>query len=791
MNEMIEILNGLGLELKETTKGEYHGPCPFCKEGEDRFWVTPEPLKSDVGLYYCRRCKGGGNVNKLIKFLGGDPPSKPKKNGWARPSPANILSRIIKQPPLEQWQEKMIPLLNRSQGRIGDEEPYRRRGLNEKTIKDLRLGYNAGKCAVKIGEEKIAFPHGMLIPNFRGDVLYSIQVRAWPEGTGYKYCKGSVPVPYHFTKLDDKKAPVIIVESALDAAAIFQEAGDLVQAVALGSAQAKPDIYLSDILYDAARIFLCLDYDDAGFEAVKWWKSKYPNIRIGYCPRGKDIGDYQLSGGALRPWVETLIETGSFTPRPEPDIEISTITESADAENLLNAIKENGLVPGTHITENYLALALEDQAWAIDLKAVPMSSLALLSDIAVIAHDGVDLIEKLAKKNLHCRHVESTRLQLFTIIGMLWDLDKLAQFRLGYSGAGYKEEYTQTALNAHCCHEIYNIQDQKIQNRSLVKAYQLFAQAQPAVAEIRTTGFCFDMEYHKSLVAEWKEKAEQYPDSTIKHRLSTFGEKYAETYVKAKTGRIYPDFQLTESPTARFISPNPNLLGIPKDNLRRAFCAPEGKLLIGADFSQIDLRTAAMLTGDEKMIEAFRAGIDLHVLTAAAMYNISPEDVTDAQRKSAKSVNYAMMYGGSSGQSHDALKRMHAMFPKFHGWLGRQAANFRKHNSVKTPCGREILRNSMFSDWSKQVRNYPIQGGSSEVLLAAMHRVKTALENLDARLVLCIHDEIILEVAEQDAEAVGNALVSAMVEGFLDVFPEGPVDGLVKVEKGRTWFDIS
>lgn len=398
MHPLIDMLNDLGLDLKETNKGEYHGPCPFCKEGEDRFWVTPEPPGKNVGLYYCRRCEKGGAVPGLVKYLKGDPTAIPKSNGGAAPSSEKILLRIIKRPPSDQWQETMKTLLKQSTGRVGDAEPFRRRGINEKTIKELCLGYNANNRKVTVGEEKIAFHQGMLIPNFRAEALYSLQVRAWPEGKEYKYCKGSVPVPYHFTKREDKKAPVIIVESALDAALIYQEAGDLVQAVALGSAQAKPDMYVSDILYGTDRIFLCLDYDKAGFEAIPWWKQKYPKARIGYCPRGKDIGDFMIGGGKIREWVQTLVETGKFPPRPEPDIAVKTITDAADAENLLKAITENDLTPGISLSEHYLGLAVEGLAWAVDLKTVPASSLALLGDMAVIAHDGVDLIEHGQKK---------------------------------------------------------------------------------------------------------------------------------------------------------------------------------------------------------------------------------------------------------------------------------------------------------------------------------------------------------------------------------------------------------
>lgn len=565
----------------------------------------------------------------------------------------------------------------------------------------------------------------------------------------------------------------------------------------LGSAQVKPDAYLKALLSKVTRVFVCMDYDDAGIEAAKWWTGHYPEAKIGYCPKGKDVGEYHIGGGAVRDWVNILISSGDMPPQPEPDVEMSVISDAADVEHLLNAIKDSGISPGVSVSEHYLGIALDGQAFAIDLQEASPECLAPIKDITAIAHDGVDIIERLTAMGLKCRNPESTRLQFYTINGMLWTLEKLAQFRLGYSSADYADdEMLQTAMDAHICYEIYQMQKEMLQKRNLEKAYNLFARAQSAVAEIRMTGFYFDTDTHKNLIAKWQSEFNQLsPDAegygSISYRLSTYNEAYAATFCDPETSRIYPDFQFKESPTARFVCPNPNLLGVPKDEPRTAFRATEGKVLLGGDYSQIDLRTAAMITGDDKMIDAFTTGVDFHALTAAAMNGIPLDEVTDIQRKSAKSVNYAVIYGGNTRQAQDSRTRMSAMFPKFYGWINAQTNNFRKTNSVRTPAGREILRNSSYPDWHKQVCNYPIQGGSSEVLLAAMSNLSMALEGLDARIILCIHDEIILEVAEQDVEAAGNALVSAMEQGFLDIFPDGPVNGLVNMKKGKTWADIS
>jgi hypothetical protein len=792
------MLNELGLDLKKTSNNEYHGPCPFCKEGTDRFWVTPHPHDSEVGLYYCRRCKQGGKVSNLVEFLGGEKSAVPKKNSFSKSHQGKSMIRngMIKQPPSIEWQEKIQKKVNGCLMGLGIEEIYRRRGINKKTMEELKLGFNGKDSKITINDQIITFRKGMVIPNNRANILYSVQIREWPEGR-YHYCKGSVPVPYHFTKLKILEAPVIIVESALDAAIIYQEAGDWVHAVALGSAQVKPDAYLKMLISKATQVFVCLDYDDAGIEATAWWAEHYPEAKIGYCPKGKDVGDFHVGGGDVKDWVNTLITQGDIPPRPKTDAEIHALADTADIEQLLNSIKGNGLTPGISISEHYLGIAVTGHAFAIGLQDISQGALALLNGIPLISHDGVDIIEKLTAMGLKCRNVESTRLQFFAMSGMLWTLEKLAQYLLGYSSGDYAgDEKMRVAMSAYICWEMYQLQDVKLQGKNLGKAYHLFSKAQPAVAAIRTTGFYFDKESYANIVANWQDQltrfdpeSEEYSD--IQDRLLTYNETYPEKYCAGPSSRIYPDFQYKESPTARFICPNPNLLGVPKDELRSVFRATEGKVLLGADYSQIDLRTAAMITGDEKMISAFANGVDFHALTAAAIHSIDLKDVTIEQRRCAKSVNYAVIYGGNTPQAKDSRTRMSATFPKFYGWISRQAGSFRKVNFIKTPSGREILRTSSYSKWKSQICNYPIQGGSSEVLLAAMSNLSEALEGLDVRIILCIHDEIIIESAEQDADAAGNALVASMQQGFLDIFPDGPVNGLVNLKQGKTWADIS
>jgi len=802
MSESVEYLNSIGLSLRLTSKrnnGEYSGPCPYCNEGVDRFTVTPSPTKAPFGLFYCRQCKTGGKVPALVKYLKGDASALPE-NKFYQKSSSNVQGTTKKTnskkgSPSKDWQKILKAKVSRYLTNIGVKKVFSRRGINEKTVRDLGLGYNSKDSQLQYQGKTLLFSEGMILTNYRGDDLYSVQLRQWLNGSGYYYVKGSVPAPYHYTKLEKMKAPVIIVESALDAIILYQEAGDLVHAVALGSAQTKPDAYLKALLSKSTEIFVSLDYDNAGFEAASWWQENYPKTKICYCPKGKDVGDYHLGGGSVRQWVSELV-TGKIPSRPEPKVNFQIISDSEQAESLLKSIKDSEMAPGISISDGFLGVALTGQAFAIDLQKVQPESLALLPDITVITHDGVDIIEKLSKFGLKCGLLESTRLQFLTISGMLWDQEKLAQYRLGYSSLFYKDEHIQAALQSHINWKIYEIQDEILHESGLVKSYQLHAGAQHPVAEIRMTGICFDKEFHKKLYTKWRESLKEVDfDSAafdrLKHRLSTYDENYADKFCDPETSRIRADFKYTESPTARFSCSNPNLMGVPKDNLRKAYRASEGKVLVGADYSQIDLRTAAMITGDKKMIHAFQTGIDFHKITAAKIYNVEINDVTKPQRNSAKTTNYSVIYGSESDEALNIRREMSDIFPHFYKWLASQMKSYLTVFHVETPSGRTILWKDTPPRWRRQLCNFPIQAGSSEVMLAALANIHKALVGLEAKIILCVHDEVILEVTEQDADAAGEALELAMVKGFQDIFPDGPVNGLVNLKRGNTWADIT
>lgn len=798
MNNTIEVLQSLGLALKKTSGtngGEWHGPCPYCKEGVDRFYVTPDHPKYSGPVFYCRRCEKGGSVRHLVKYLGGEVSTisfKPKTTD------ENARNKVHcqKQPPSEEWQRTIDEYIEKYfTVYFNRNEPYRRRGINEDTVEALRLGVTNKKWRIEIHGKKHHLKNGMAIPNYRGDILYSLQIRDWMKGSGFSYCKGSVIVPYHVTKLKKVEGPVVIVESALDAAMLYQEAGDLVHAVAMGSAQNKPDIYMNILLSKATHVFVCMDYDHAGIEAAKWWRQNYRDAKIVFSPLCKDIGEYHAGGNSVRDWVMGLL-SGDLQPRPKPEIEVSILKNTKDAKELLQKVKDAGLTPGISISDNYIGIAVAGKAFAIDISVIPAVNLKALEELRLIAHDGVHVIERLKALGLRCRNIECTKLQFLMLDAATWDLEKLAQSRLGYGSACHNDdEVYKTPLDAHLSLKIFEIQEDIIRNKGLSGAYNVYARAQLAVAEIRSNGFGFDLQKHQQLCERWDELFSQLtPESpeygTIRSLVGTYGKKYAG-HCDPETSRIYPDFHYSEVPTGRFSCVNPNLQGVPaKHNIREAFCAPEGRILLRADYSLIDLRVAAMLSKDEKMIAAFKNGDDFHTLTASIIKGVKPEDVTPEQRNAAKAINYAVVYGGQSARVQKVRERLKQEFPAFYEWLESQTKDFQKKNEVKTPAGRSILRMSGLPDWKKQLCNYPIQGGSQEVLLSALGSLPDALADLNANIILSVHDEIILEVAEQDAEAAGKVLVYVMEQGFLEMFPDAPINGLVKLYRGNTWADL-
>lgn len=286
---------------------------------------------------------------------------------------------------------------------------------------------------------------------------------------------------------------------------------------------------------------------------------------------------------------------------------------------------------------------------------------------------------------------------------------------------------------------------------------------------------------------------------------------YVEGLLKAigPDGRIHSTFIQTEARTGRISSTEPNLQNIPirtelGSRLRGFFVAGDGCELVDADYSQIELRILAHITGDEAMQHAFRSGADIHRSTAAKIYGISPEQVTPELRTSAKAINFGIMYGkGAFSLSRDLnvpvkeaeafLKTYLDTFPKVDGYMKDCIAQAKENGYVSTLFGRRRplpeLASSNFqvrSSGERMARNTPIQGTAADIIKLAMVHVWQSLrdEGLKARLLLQVHDELIVEAPEDEVDRVKQLLKDKMEQVVRYSVPL-----TADVGTGKTWLE--
>ena len=261
--------------------------------------------------------------------------------------------------------------------------------------------------------------------------------------------------------------------------------------------------------------------------------------------------------------------------------------------------------------------------------------------------------------------------------------------------------------------------------------------------------------------------------------------------------------------TGRLSSTDPNLQNIPVRTelgreMRRFFIAPEGMTLIDADYSQIELRVLAAVSGDEKLIQAFISGEDIHTLTASEVFGIPVNMVTPAMRKHAKAVNFGIVYGISAfsladdigvtrKEASEYINTYFARYPKIKEYLDSCKENAKEAGYVTTLFGRRRnipeLRSpkaNLRAFGERVAMNTPIQGTAADIIKIAMVKTEKALSQsgLDARLILQVHDELIVEAKESDAQKAMEILVSCM-EKACDLKVPMSVDAHI----GKNWFE--
>ncbi len=286
---------------------------------------------------------------------------------------------------------------------------------------------------------------------------------------------------------------------------------------------------------------------------------------------------------------------------------------------------------------------------------------------------------------------------------------------------------------------------------------------------------------------------------------------YADGLLKVvdADGRVRTKFMQTVTATGRLSSIEPNLQNIPVRTdlgreMRRCFIARDGYTLVDADYSQIELRLLASLSGDENMCDAFRRGVDVHTVTASQVFNIPEDEVTPDLRKRAKAVNFGIVYGmgdfslaGDIGVSKkeagEYIKNYKATYKGVARYLDETIETAYRDGYVVTMFGRRryipelASSKAMMKKFGERVAmNSPIQGSAADIIKLAMINVERAIKEsgLDARLILQIHDELIIEARESDASQVKEILVSEMENAVNLSVPLS-----VEADIGKSWYE--
>ena len=293
--------------------------------------------------------------------------------------------------------------------------------------------------------------------------------------------------------------------------------------------------------------------------------------------------------------------------------------------------------------------------------------------------------------------------------------------------------------------------------------------------------------------------------------------KLQSTYIDAlpnqvdkKTGRVHTDYMQTVAATGRLSSNNPNLQNIPIRTergrlIRKAFIArDENYTLVSADYSQIELRIIAALSGEENMIKAFQNNEDIHRSTAAKVFNVPLEEVTKEQRSNAKTVNFGIIYGvsafGLSNQtslsrkeSAELIDAYYATYPKLKSYMSNQVDFARENGYVQTVLGRrrylkDINSANMMvkSGAERNAVNAPIQGSAADIIKIAMINIhkKLTSENWKSKMLLQVHDELVFDVHNSELEKIKPMIKHEMENAFkMDV----PLD--VEIGVGKNWLE--
>ncbi|WP_435931455.1 DNA polymerase I [Moraxella bovoculi] len=283
-------------------------------------------------------------------------------------------------------------------------------------------------------------------------------------------------------------------------------------------------------------------------------------------------------------------------------------------------------------------------------------------------------------------------------------------------------------------------------------------------------------------------------DVVLEHRsLSKLKNTYTDALAKVadKQGRVHTSYHQALTSTGRLSSSDPNLQNIPIRTdtgrlIREAFIAPTGRVIMAADYSQIELRLMAHFSGDESLINAFKNNLDIHTATAAEIMGKELSDVTPNERRSAKAVNFGLLYGMGvfglakqlgveNGVAKDYIKRYFARYPAIHDYMENTKSYAKSTGYVTTILGRKLYApdinssNAMIRQGAERASiNAPLQGSAAEIIKLAMIAVDKILPKEHAKLLLQVHDELVFEVDIDKADEIGELIKIAMQNVLTD-----------------------
>lgn len=507
----------------------------------------------------------------------------------------------------------------------------------------------------------------------------------------------------------------------------------------------------------------------------------------------------------LKPQIAAL---GLIEKKTKGSISLDNLFDNTIAAYLLNPIKNE--YPYEDIAKDYLNLYIPSKADLLGKltfeKAAEEREMAFVTCVCYMAY-----VALASKKPMLSELRETEMEKLFREVEMplVFTLADMEHEGIIACGDALKEYGDKLAVRiAELEKQIYEAAGEEFNiNSPKQLGVILFEKLEMPYGKKTKTGYSTAADVLDRLAPEYPIVADILEYRQLTKLKSTYADGLVN-YIR-EDGRIHTSFNQTITATGRLSSTEPNLQNIPMRIelgrlIRKAFLPKEGFVFVDSDYSQIELRVLAHMSGDEKLIDAYREAQDIHRITASQVFHIPFDEVTDLQRRNAKAVNFGIVYGISSfGLSQDLsiskkeaaeyIERYFETYPKIKSFLDGLVAEAKEKGYVTTMFGRRRpvpeLSSSNFMQRSFGERiamNSPIQGTAADIIKIAMIRVHDRLleEGLQSRLILTVHDELLVETAVEEEPKVREILEEEMHRAAnLDVTLE------VDTHAGNDWYE--